>query len=260
MKPVLKVPKPQFRRFLTNPLALKERFPFDYYILEGLKKAIGLQVVGNYEGISVRTQTFLERDGKVPPYVMRSRQDAIVLRDIFVSNNRTSVTEAKPNAPLKIRLVNRGGGRKLLNPDGMLATLQKAFPQHQVTLKYLDDATFDDKVDFYSQTDVLISPHGSQLTGIMFMHPCSAVVELFPHLYYTENYFSSLAKLSGLVHTNWYVSNEDVPESLSLATRLKNTNNDMCPSIDTLVSYVGTMIQQRKDCLAKNADATTRFS
>ena len=179
---------------------------------------------------------------------------------IFVSNNRTSVTEAKPNAPLKIGLVNRGGGRKLLNPDGMLATLQNVFPQHQVTLKYLDDATFDDKVDFYSQTDVLISPHGSQLTGIMFMRPCSAVVELFPHLYYTENYFSSLAKLSGLVHTNWYVSNEDVPESLSLVTRLNNTNNDMCPSIDTLVSYVGTMIQQRKDCLAKNADATTQFS
>ena len=76
---------------------------------------------------------------------MRSRQDAIVLRDIFVSNNRKSVTEAKPNAPLKIGLVNRGGGRKLLNPDGMHTTLQKAFPQHQVTLKYLDDATFDDK-------------------------------------------------------------------------------------------------------------------
>ena len=99
------------------------------------------------------------------------------------------------------------------------------------------------------------------------MRPCSPVVELFPHLYYTEHYFSSLAKLSGLVHTNWYVSNEDVPESLlSLATRLNNTNNDMCPSIDTLVSYVGTMIQQRKDCLLKNADilisgdATTPFS
>ena len=90
MKPVLKVPRPQFRRFLTNPLALKERFPFDYYILEGLKKAIGLQVVGNYEGISVRTQKFLDRDDKVPPYVMRSRQDAIALRDICIQQSDIS--------------------------------------------------------------------------------------------------------------------------------------------------------------------------
>lgn len=223
--------------------------------MEGLKKGIGLQVLNDYEGICVRTKPFSERDHQVPPYVMRSRQDAIALRDIFVPNNRTDFIETKTNETLKIGLLNRRGGRKLLNSDGMLAALQKAFPHHQVTLKYFDDVSFEEQVHYFSHIDVLISPHGSQLVGIMFMHPCSAILELFPHHYYTPNYFSSLAKLSGLLHTNWYVSNEDVPDHLSLETRLNNTNNNMCPSISTLVSYVGTMLEQRKDCLAKNADS-----
>jgi hypothetical protein len=82
------------------------------------------------------------------------------------------------------------------------------------------------------------------------MRPCSAVVELFPHLYYTPHYFSSLARLFHLPHANWYVSNDTVPKSLSLQVRLANTENNMCPSLDKVVMTVGEMIQKRKECLA----------
>ena len=70
----------------------------------------------------------------------------------------------------------------------MLKTLQDTFPRHQVVLRYFENSTFQEQVDFYSQLDVAVSPHGAQLTGIMFMTPCSAVLELFPDKYYMPLY------------------------------------------------------------------------
>ena len=109
-------------------------------------------------------------------------------------------------------------------------------------------------MNFLSKADVVISPTGAQLTGMMFMEPCSAVLELFPNLYYTPYYFNSLATVFGLVHANWYVSDGKLPTPtyLDLKTRLANTGNNICPSLDKIVSHVQTMIQRRKECLASN--------
>ena len=150
---------------------------------------------------------------------------------------------------LRIAIVNRPGGRTLLNPVEAQKSIREAFPDHDVVLHYFN-GTAQEMVDFYHQVDVLISPHGSQLTGIMFMRQCSGVLELFPHLYYTQYYFSSLARLFNLTHANWYISNGTVPQSLDLKTRLANTNNNMCPSLDKLVLFVRKMIEQRHECLS----------
>jgi hypothetical protein len=251
--PVLLVPKRQFYRYLTKPPAFLSRFPFSHGILEGLKQGIGLQVTKSYKGgTGLRTQTVSEMD-HVSPFAMRSRQDAIALREIFVSTlqtNDTSLKDAAATASLRIGIVNRAGQkRSILNANSMLKTLQDTFPRHQVVLRYFENSTFQEQVDFYSQLDVAVSPHGAQLTGIMFMTPCSAVLELFPDKYYTPFYMSSLAHLFGLVHANWYVSDGDVPESLlPLATRLKNTVNNVCPSLDRVVLGVEEMIKRRHQC------------
>ena len=119
----------------------------------------------------------------------------------------------------------------------MLKTLQDTFPQHQVVLHYFENSIFQEQVNFYSRLDVAVSSHGAQLTGIMFMAPCSAVFELFPDKYYTPYHVSSLAHLFGLVHTNWYVSDADIPDSrLPLATPLKNMGNNLFPSLDKVAS------------------------
>jgi hypothetical protein len=251
--PVLLVPRPQFSRFLTNPPALLSRFPFDHGILEGLKQAIGLQVTKSYNGTGLRTQHVLELDHVVSPFAMRSRHDAIALREIFVSplqSNDLSLKDAAATSSLRIGIVNRDGQkRSLLNANAMLKRLQGAFAQHQVVLQYFENSTFQEQVNFYSQLDIAVSPHGSQLTGIMFMPPCSAVLELFPDKYYTPYYFSSLAHLFGLEHANWYVSDADVPDSmLPLATRLKNSGNNLCPNLDRVVSGVEEMIKRRNQC------------
>eukprot|EP00593_Proboscia_inermis_P011384 CAMPEP_0171312452 /NCGR_PEP_ID=MMETSP0816-20121228/22685_1 /TAXON_ID=420281 /ORGANISM="Proboscia inermis, Strain CCAP1064/1" /LENGTH=514 /DNA_ID=CAMNT_0011797813 /DNA_START=59 /DNA_END=1603 /DNA_ORIENTATION=- len=268
LTPVLLVQRHQWSRFLLNPTALKEKSRFIYGIVEGLKQAIGLQIVKTYDGASVTTQTFLEKDHIVSPYSMRSRQDAIELRDIFVHmmTNQSSSSSSPSNLlkkekkghdqnkdeSLQITFINRGGQkRSILNADGILTTLQEAFPQHQVVLQYFEDSSFEEQIELYSQSDVVIAPHGAQLTGIMFMPPCGAVLELFPHLYHTPYFFSSLANISGLVHASWYVSIDSevpLPNSLDIHTRLNSTMNNICPTLNRVVSNVNEMIQRHQKC------------
>jgi len=214
--PVLLVPRRQWNRFLLDPTALKEKSRFDYGIVEGLKEAIGLKIFKTYDGASVKTQSFLGVDHKVSPYSMRSRQDAIELRDIFVHmmTNQSSSSSSPSNLlkkekrghdqdkeeSLRITFINRGGkeGRSILNADSILISLQEAFPQHQVVIQYFEDSSFEEQVELYSQSDVVIAPHGAQLTGIMFMPPCGAVLELFPHLYHTPYFFFISSKYIGI--------------------------------------------------------------
>lgn len=255
-KPVLKVPRFQFHRFLVNnPEQFKEKFRFSQGILEGLKSGIDLLVVKDIDGPSVSTQQFLEVDHYVSPFAMSSREDAVAFRDIYVSNVKTTVLEeSKSKDSLRIVILNREKTRRLDNPERILTALKNAYPQHAVILKYFEDASFEEQVNFLSKADVVISPTGAQLTGMMFMEPCSAVLELFPNLYYTPYYFNSLATVFGLVHANWYVSDGKLPTPtyLDLKTRLANTGNNICPSLDKIVSHVQTMIQRRKECLASN--------
>ena len=185
-------PKRHLFRYLTNPPTLLWWFPFDHGILERLKQAIGLQVTKSYNGTGLWMQIFLEMDQVVSPFAMRSHQDAIALREIFAStlqSNDMSLKDAAATASLRISIVNHAGQkRSILNASAILKTLQDTFPWHQVVLHYFENSIFQEQVNFYSQLDVAVSSHGAQLTGIMFMPPCSAVLELFPDKYYMPLY------------------------------------------------------------------------
>lgn len=282
--PVLYVPKHQFARFLTNPTAFDERFPHSSAVLRTLVEKTGLQVVKELPNKNARafaTQGFLEKDQVVSPFAMASRRDAMHFRSLFIEEEKeptttatttaaTTATTTTPHAnSLAIGVVNRvareGSGRSVLNAEDIRDTLQAAFtkqPNFTVQLRYLKNATFSQQVDFYRQVDVLVSPHGYELTSILFMKPCSAVLELFPHLYYTPYYYSSLARVFGLQHAQWYISNTTLPvwKEHSLQERLANTHNNMCPSLEGVVAGVKKMMLRRQDCLANLPTTTTATS
>eukprot|EP00984_Skeletonema_dohrnii_P026042 scaffold15294_cov75-Skeletonema_dohrnii-CCMP3373.AAC.3 len=190
----------------------------------------------------------MEKDGSVSPFAMASREHAVKWRDLFVPPEEEPTSRRAKKRLKIIAVVNRPVARKLLNAMDARDNIAAAFPEHDVFEHHLN-GTLQEMIDFFPMVDVLVSPHGSQLTGIMFMQRCSAVLEMFPHLYYTPNYFSSLARMFQLPHANWYVSHAAVPGFLDLKTRLANTNNNMCPSMDKLVSAVDELIQKRQDCI-----------
>ena len=113
--------------------------------------------------------------GCIASYAMRSHQDAIALREIFVStlqSNDLSLKVGAAASSLRIDIANCAGQkRSILNANAMLKTSQDTFSQHQVVLHYFENSTFQEQVNVYSQLDVAVSPRGAQLTGIMFMAP-----------------------------------------------------------------------------------------
>lgn len=246
---VLYVPKRQFWRKIGNLAIFDKQFPISSGILRTLMNSYNVTVTNSWnDGTPLRVQEMMEKDGSVSPFAMASREHAVKWRDLFVPPEEEP-TSRRAKKRLKIAVVNRPVARKLLNAIDARDNIAAAFPEHDVFEHHLN-GTLQEMIDFFPMVDVLVSPHGSQLTGIMFMQRCSAVLEMFPHLYYTPNYFSSLARMFQLPHANWYVSHAAVPGFLDLKTRLANTNNNMCPSMDKLVSAVDELIQKRQDCIA----------
>jgi len=83
-----------------------------------------------------------------------------------------------------------------------------------VSLKYFEDSSFEEQVRFFHSIDVLISPHGAQLTGIPFManKPCTHLIEFFPHNYLIPDFFGTLARDSGIKYSYIYVSSSSAEE------------------------------------------------
>ena len=89
--------------------------------------------------------------------------------------------------------------------------LAQAFPMSSITIKEFESVSFMvDQVDFYSSINILISPHGAQLTGLPFMPNCGAlVVELMPKGYLLPNWFGGLAIGSGIGYGFVYMLGRD---------------------------------------------------
>lgn len=246
---ILYVPRRQFWRKIGNLAVFDEQFPISSGILRTLMRSYNVTVTNSLEsGTPLRVHKMMEKDETVSPFAMASHEHAVKWKDLFVPPEE-ELTNRRAKERLNIAVVNRPATRKLLNAMDARDNIAAAFPEHNVFEHYLN-GTLQEMIDFFPRVDVLVSPHGSQLTGMMFMQRCSAVVEMFPHLYYTPFYFSSLARMFQLSHANWYVSHDEVPTGkLPLKTRLANTNNNMCPSMDKLVSAVDDLIRKRQHCL-----------
>lgn len=133
--------------------------------------------------------------------------------------------------PPRIGILNRSNTRTILNSDGLAKELSKLVYVYErnttttplkvrsdvpVSVAYFEDKTFLEQVEFFRQTDILISGHGAQLTGLPFMandvsesraKSCKYVMELYPKKYGLPYYFGTLAVQSLIGHS--YVYYED---------------------------------------------------
>lgn len=71
--------------------------------------------------------------------------------------------------------------RSMLNALANQAEVEDLSRNSIVNIKHFAESDFREQVSFFRSVDVLISPHGAQLTGVAFMNsPCSRVLEMFP--------------------------------------------------------------------------------
>ncbi|CAN0880873.1 hypothetical protein LINGRAHAP2_LOCUS13895 [Linum grandiflorum] len=80
-------------------------------------------------------------------------------------------------------LFMRTGGRSFRNESEVIKVFGKECDKVdgcRLTVAYSNNLTFCEQVKVMSSTDILISPHGAQLTNMFFMDRNSSVLEFFP--------------------------------------------------------------------------------
>jgi hypothetical protein len=123
---------------------------------------------------------------------------------------------------------------------------------HPISLVSFDGWSFADQVLFMNSVDVIISPHGAQLTSIPFLPPCASILELFPQGYHPPYYFGTLAAASGITHSYTSLTRgyehyfkEEIQIGMANATNRNTCRNvQLCPPVLDLVEQIMTVIQQ----------------
>jgi hypothetical protein len=174
------------------------------------------------------------------------------------THTATNRGDASPPPPPRIGILNRRKKRRLQTVDILVHELGQAFPMSSLTIKEFESANFSDQVDFFSSIDILISPHGAQLTGLPFMPNCGGLIELFPKGYHLPNYFGSLAIGSGLGYGYVYMSggNETHETKVMSATksgRMNARKADLCPAPQKIVDAVRVSIDDWYQCCNRAA-------
>lgn len=157
----------------------------------------------------------------------------------------------------KITILNRSprSGRHLLEIHRWKEVLESVHKKiHIRVVSSMDGLSFKDQVALMKHTDLLISPHGGQLTSIPFMPKCAAVLELFPVGYFTPRFFGSLAAVSN--HQYYYLyTGHDVKKERQTATldqRRKVRQNPVCVpehAIEqTIIPFVRQFIRNWQKC------------
>lgn len=168
------------------------------------------------------------------------------------NNNNNEATSAETLAAgrkcelgPRITILNREESRRLLNANDLVerlwnmssstwttggnatttttTTTRRLFTERP-TVRYFEGRTFDEQVNVFQSTDILVSPHGAQLTGLVFMaagsnnsssssRECGQVMEIFPDRYAIPYFFGSLAVQSGLSHSYMYLGRDEQNKS-----------------------------------------------
>ena len=153
----------------------------------------------------------------------------------------------------RIGILNRAQRRKFLNVETLRDALEANYKGSIVHIAYFERSEFMDQVRFFASHDIIISPHGAQLTGIPFLPSCSGVLEVFPAKYYVQDYFQRLAQSSNVSHATLYLSNSDDPVRETTVARESGLvgyyrNANLCPPLSKVLEGVTTLLDLHRQC------------
>ena len=151
---------------------------------------------------------------------------------IGILNRKPSSARSILNAEEVVRAIVSGVFEGNATAAARASSLLSSPPP--VSLYYFEGRDFREQVRFFRGTDLLISPHGAQLTGIPFLassknnnnnnnknKSCTRLLEIFHHDYLLPDYFGTLA-LDSNIEYSYYV----VPDADGYRYRLSNDNDN----------------------------------
>ena len=146
------------------------------------------------------------------------------------------------------------GSRSILNSEATSMAIEQEILKgtNAAPVVYFENATFQEQLAFFDNVDILVSPHGAQLTGVGFMPRCGGLVELFPPFYYYPHYFGQLAVDSGLSYMSIYVARynkTDDPNRLKFNQAVKR---HLCPQIDPVLQAIRNLEAKWHTCCSQH--------
>ena len=187
---------------------------------------------------------------------------ARALRDYVVSTafpGRSLDGCRNANAPqmsaVRIGVLDRLKTRQLLNHYDIIISLQN-LTSTPIMYKTFEGASYEEQIDFYSSVDILVTPHGAQLSAVPFMPSCGCVLELLPKYYHYEFFFGPLTTSANLTSSYLYLSDGNATEETMLSQnnytfRKKTRSANLCPPINSIVKSVRTLIERWKSCCSE---------
>lgn len=189
-----------------------------------------------------------------PGYVVNSPKHLRKFRDDTVGLIHSHGVTSCLSSSLRIGILNRRKNRRLVNEKSVIMDIKQALPNSTtIHATEFENASFEDQVRFFSTVDILVSPHGAQLTGLAFMPNCGQILELTPKGYHIPYFFGSLANASGLGYGYVYTSpgdpvNETKAMSATIDLRNKARSANLCPSTTSIVQGVLDLFENWNNC------------
>ena len=282
----------EVQRILSIPKSIQKALfskqnKFTSTFLNHMENFLGLQIrvedkmppTSVARSIYVQPAFFSGKDGTQAYNVQSSNQlerfRNIFLQDLVPNSTKAETTSAvaavdtditpggnKGSCVPRIGMLNRRGSREILNVVEITKALKSALSSSKSVIvvkdiEYFESKSFEHQLDFFATTDILISSHGAQLTGLPFMpsNRCSSLLELFPFQYFIPHYFGSLADASRIKYQYMYFvppdtqddgNNSTITEDGYLRTKAKHTK--VCPNIVDIVESIQQMIHEWKEC------------
>lgn len=177
---------PDHQHLLLFTEKLTSRQVFFWEMRRLFKKMLGVREIGNRTKIPpgslvVQPNHYqLARDHPYSGIAMQNPEHAHYFRhktqEYF---NLTVTNRCQPGKSPRIAILNRQpkSRRAILNLVEVCEHLAKA-TGGEIEVYYFEGKSFKEQLQIMSNVDILVSPHGAQLTSINFMPRCGAVLEV----------------------------------------------------------------------------------
>jgi Glycosyltransferase 61 len=242
---------------VAGHLARKISNPFLGGFLRSLENTIGLKILSNHTGPVVRSKDTgkWENDIELTDFAMLDPNRE--LRKVFMSELPNVIDPpcqaiGYTNRLPRISILNRRfeSRRTVLNAQELAASIEATYPNQNVSIFYFEGKSYLEQIQFLMTSDIVITPHGAQLTGIPFMPPCSSALEFFPRNYLVADYFGSLATAAGVDHSFFYLGDDPIPEEEQYHYYINIAFRDrvQCPQIERVMAAVTKQISNWHSC------------
>ena len=235
-----------------------QKNPFVNGFLEVLTSQIHLEIMTKHHFL----QEFNNTNAPVSidisgGYILKhaSVLNRLVQNHYNLSTNLDACSEVTP----RIAILNRVKpvGRSIINAPKLVellstsSFLNQSLGNNNILVDYFEQKSFSEQVLFFQNVDILIAPHGAQLTGLPFLNGrCSQLLELFPKEYAIPSFFGSLALQSHSSYSYLYLSDRswEVEQAENLLNRIHARATNLCPNPQVIVNSVRMLVADWKAC------------